>query len=34
MQGARRYPKNFRRPCEKLDAPVVFCADVTYTQRR
>ena len=24
LWGARRYPKNCRRPCEKLDAPVVF----------
>ena len=24
MWGARRYPKNCRQPCEKLDTPRVF----------
>ena len=31
MLGARRYPKNCRRPCENPDAPVVFRAKGTCT---
>ena len=31
MRGPRGYPKNCRRPCEKLDAPLVFRAEGSYT---